>query len=199
MAKPLVVSHLGATSSFQLSKLDRQKLYGSRRRIPVDADGLPCSRAALTDDGSVLVTAGMIAQGWFDTDGRQVESRDIGAISADGTPLAPVPSTLGEPQGLVGPMAPADLLDLAISSIYQLEPESLADGLQTSLQSGELWSCPFNYRSDFFAETGFLLANDHGYFLLVGVPTAPRFLEPNAPPPPEDDEEADDELDFEML
>jgi len=39
MAKPIVVSHMGAESSFQLSKLERQKLYGTRSRIPVDASG----------------------------------------------------------------------------------------------------------------------------------------------------------------
>ena len=57
MAKPIVVSHQGVVSSFQLSKLERQKLYGAKRRIPVDGAGEPCSRAALTDDGAVLITA----------------------------------------------------------------------------------------------------------------------------------------------
>jgi hypothetical protein len=98
MAKPIVVSHMGAESSFQFSKLERQKLYGARRRMPVDASGEPCTRAALTDDGMVLITAGMSAQGWFDPDGRQVESRDIGACDGAGNALEIVPSTLGEAQ-----------------------------------------------------------------------------------------------------
>lgn len=198
MAKPVVVSHLGATSSFQFSKLERQKLYGSRRRIPVDAQGGTCTRAALTDDGAVLISAGMIAQGWFDPDGRQVETRDIGAQAPDGSPLSPAPSTLGEVQELIGPLPATELLDLAISSVYQLHPETLAPQLEASLSAGELWRCSFNYRSDFRAETGYLVANEHGHFLLVGVPVEQRFLESQAPPPPDDDE-ADEDLDFDML
>ena len=196
MAKPIVVSHQGMVSSFQLSKLERQKLYGARRRIPVDGAGEPCSRAALTDDGAVLITAGMTAQGWFDPDGRQVESREIAARDSEGNPLEPVPSTLGEVQQLEGPVPATEVLDLAITAVYGLMPESLA----ASLQEGSIWRFSFNYRPDYRAETGYLLANDEGVFALVGVPACPRFLEPNAPPPPDDDESDDDlDFDFEML
>lgn len=199
MAKPVVVRHCDATSSFRLTKLERRKLYGSRRRIPVDSHGEPCTRAALTDDGAVLITAGMTAQGWFDPDGRQVDSNDISAQDSTGAPVPQVPSTLGVPMDLEGPRPATDLLDLAVTSVYCLEPESIDDQLAASLKAGELWRFPFNYRADFRSETGFLVMNDLGYFLLVGVPVEHRYLAPNAPPPPDDDEEADDDLDFEML
>lgn len=199
MAKPVVVSHQGVVSSFQLSKLERQKLYGARRRIPVDGAGEPCTRAALTDDGAVLITAGMTAQGWFDPDGRQVESREIGARDGDGHPLEPVPSTLGEEHQLEGPVPATEVLDLSLTAVYRLEPESLDDGLAAALKEGSIWRFSFNYRPDYRAETAYLLANDEGLFALVGVPAGLRFLEPNAPPPPDDDDESDDELDFEML
>jgi hypothetical protein len=199
MAKPVVVTHLGATSSFQLDKLERRRLYGARRRIPVDSGGEPCTRAALTDDGAVLITAGMTAQGWFDPEGRQVESRDIGACDGEGNALDLVPSTLGEAQPLEGPVPATEVLDLAIASIYLLEPDNLDEQLAQALQAGEVWRFRFNYRPDYRAETAYLLTGEQGFFALMGVPTAPRFLEPNAPPPPDDDEEGDDELDFEML
>lgn len=199
MAKPIVVSHRGIVSSFQLSKLERQKLYGARRRIPVDGAGEPCSRAALTDDGAVLITAGMTAQGWFDPAGRQVESREIGARDGEGNPLEPVPSTLGEQQQLEGPVPATEVLDLSLTAIYRLEPESLDEGLAASLQEGSIWRFSFNYRPDYRAESAYLLANDEGMFALVGVPAVSCFLEPNALPPPEDDDESDDDLDFEML
>jgi hypothetical protein len=199
MARPIVVTHQGVVSSFQLSKLERQKLYGARRRIPVDAAGEPCARAALTDDGAVLITAGMTAQGWFDPDGHQVESREIGARDSDGNPLEPVPSTLGEQQQLEGPVSATEVLDLALASVYRLEPENLDEGLAAELQDGLIWRFRFNYRPDYRAETAYLLANAEGVFALVGVPAGPRFLEPNAPPPPEDDEEVEGDLDFEML
>jgi hypothetical protein len=199
MAKPVVVSHQGVVSSFQLSKLERQKLYGARRRIPVDGNGEPCTRAALTDDGMVLIKAGMTAQGWFDPDGHQVESREIGARDGDGNPLEPVPTTLGEVQQLEGPVPATEVLDLALEAVYSLEPESLDEGLAAALQEGAIWRFRFNYRPDYRAETAYLLANDEGLFALVGVPAGPRFLEPNAPPPQDDDDESDDDLDFEML
>ncbi len=199
MPKPILVRFQGEQSSFQLSKLERQKLYGTRRRIPVDASGEPCSRAALTDDGTVLITAGMTAQGWFTPDGRQVESREIGARDADGQPLEPQPSTLGEVQELEGPVAATEVLDLALSAVYRLAPENLDPSLASELQAGRIWRFRFNYRPDYRAETAFLLANDEGFFAVVGQPASPRLLEPNAPPPPEDDEESDEDLDFEML
>lgn len=157
MAKPIVVGLRGGVSSFQLSKLERQRLYGSRRRIPVDGRGEACSRAALTDDGAVLLTSGMTAQGWYRPDGIQVESGAIGARPADGSPLELIASTLGEEQQLEGPVLAAEVLDLAVSSVYRLEPESIADSLAQSLTSGEVWRFRFNYRPDTRAETACLL------------------------------------------
>ena len=56
MAKPIVVRFEGAESRFDFAKLERKKLYGSRRRMPLDAAGEPCKRAALTDDVSLIGT-----------------------------------------------------------------------------------------------------------------------------------------------
>ena len=69
MPKGVVVAHNGKVSSFQIEKVERAKLYGVRRRLAIDEEGRTCARAALTDDGEVLLRAGMMAQGWFDTDG----------------------------------------------------------------------------------------------------------------------------------
>lgn len=198
MARPIMVSREGVVSSFQLDRVERRSLYGIRRRVPVDASGEPCSRAALTDDGTVLLRSGMTAQGWFLADGRQVESDAIGAQDDDGQPLELVPSTLGEPQELEGPVEATEVLDLAVSSIYRLEPENLDPRLELDLKAGELWRFRFNYRPDYRCETAFLLANEEGFFALVGVPCPPRFLSFAAPPPPDEDDDAE-ELDFEML
>lgn len=119
MAKPVVVTHLGATSSFQLNKHERPKLYGVRRRIPVDSAGQACTRAALT--------AGMTAQGWLDPDDRQVEGKAIGAEGSNGALLTQVRSTLGEPMDIEEPLPATDLPDLAVTLIYCLEPESFKE------------------------------------------------------------------------
>ncbi len=200
MAKPIILTHNETASNFQLEKLERSKLYGSKRRIPVDVDGKPCVRAALTDDGEVLILSGMAAQGWFDDLGRQVEASEMEAQTPDGIALELVPSTLGVSQPLEGPVSPMEVLDLAVSSVYQLTAETIADELAASLTSGEVWRFRFNYRSDFLAETAYLLANDAGIFALIGQPTTAPHLQLNALPPVEAaDVEDTEDVDFEML
>ena len=76
-ARQIVLSFKGAESAFGFSKLDRSKLYGRRMRQLLDSDGHACSRAALTADGSTLITAGMTAQGYFDDEGRMISTRAV--------------------------------------------------------------------------------------------------------------------------
>ena len=200
MAKPVILIHNDIASNFQLQKLERSKLYGCKRRIPVDEDGEPCVRASLTEDGEVIILSGMAAQGWFDDLGRQVEASEIGAQSSDGIALELVLSTLGVSQPLEGLVSPMEVLDLAVSSVYQLTADTISDELAASLTSGEVWRFRFNYRSDFLAETAYLLANDAGIFALIGQPATAPYLQLNAIPPVEAAEGEDTEdVDFEML
>ena len=71
MARQIVVELDGIESSFDFAKLDRSKLYGTRKRVALDPDGQPCERADLTSDGAVLLRRGMTAQGYFDEAGFQ--------------------------------------------------------------------------------------------------------------------------------
>lgn len=199
MAKGVVVALDGKVSSFQIEKIERAKLYGVRRRLAVDAEGRTCSRASLTDDGQVLLRAGMTAQGWFDTDGRQVEQKAIGAEDADGKLVDLVPSTLGVEQSLEGPIDAREILDLSLTAVYRITPEELDEALAKSLSNGQLWRFAFNYRPDYRSETGYLVQNGDGIFALVGTPAPARYLEPQAPPPPVDDDEEEGDLDFEMM
>ena len=199
MAKGLVLSLDGHVSSFQLEKIERARSYGVRRRLAVDDMGRTCSRAALTDDGQVLLRAGMTAQGWFDTDGRQIEQKAIGAEDADGRPLDLVPSTLGVEQSLVGPVDAREVLDVSLTAVYRVTPDELDEALARSLADGQFWRFAFNYRPDYRSETGYLVQNADGIFALVGTPAPARYLEPQAPPPPVDDDDDEGDLDFEMM
>ncbi|MBM3803620.1 MAG: hypothetical protein FJW26_15065 [Acidimicrobiia bacterium] len=198
MPKGIVVTHNSKVSSFQIEKVERAKIYGVRRRLAVDQKGRTCARAALTDDGQVLLRAGMTAQGWFDTDGRQVDQKDIAAEDENGKPLELIPSTLGVEQRLEGPIAATEVLDLSLTAVYRIAPEQLDESLSKSLADGQFWRFPFNYRPDYRSETGYLVQNADGIFALVGVPAPAEFLEPQAPPPLGDDDDAND-LDFEMM
>jgi hypothetical protein len=125
MAKGICVRFGEGYSAFALEKLERAKLYGTRRRVAMGPDGLACGRASLTDDGQVLLRSGMTAQGYFAADGRQVEASELAPVDDAGTPLPLVPSTLGVEQQLAGPIDPKELLDVGITTIYRLTPESI--------------------------------------------------------------------------
>ena len=199
MAKPIVVSLGDAESRFDFSKLERKKLYGSRRRIPQDHSGEACKRASLTDDGQFLIQSGMTAQGYFTDDHRWVPNKELVGIE-NGEVVEKVPSTLGEAQTLEA-CTPQRLLDHRLTTVYMLEGQDVDPALAAALEKGELFTFAFNYRADFRAETGFLLQNKEGIFVLVGVEAKAEWLEPSAPPPliEEEEEELEDELDFEMF
>ena len=80
MAKPVIVSLAGKDYSFDSVRIDRAKLYGVRKRLPIDAKGGPCVKASLTMDGANLLLSGMTAQGYFNSSGTPVSrSEMIGA------------------------------------------------------------------------------------------------------------------------
>jgi hypothetical protein len=199
MAKPIVVLFEGRSSSFDHQKVERERLYGRKVRVPLDASGQPCERAAVSDDGSLLLRSGMVAQGYFDASGDWVPFGQLVGLDASGAPLTFVPSTLGVPQ-LLEPVPPHVLLELDVASVHLLRPVGIDPALDRALSARTLFRFPFNYGADYHAETAILLLNDEGYFCLVGVPLLPAWSEPGHVPALEEGEgEPGPELDFEML
>lgn len=200
MARSIVVEKDGKTSSFGFRKIDRSKLYGQRRRIHLDPAGEPCARASVTDDSSLLLRVGMTAQGYFDEDGHWIPYGELQGLGGDGQPLEKVPSTLGEVVELEGPVAPRELLDQRNQSVYSLDPEEFDDALRASLEAGDVYRLPFNYRPGWKMGHAFLVANSQGdLFALMGEPATPDWCEPGRLPEVDEDDDQDDELDFEMF
>jgi hypothetical protein len=201
VAKPIILNHGGAVSTFDHSKVDRKKIYGKKVRMSLDPTGEVCASADLPDDGWMLVRRGMAAQGYFDDAGRFLSSRDLKGLDEDGNVLASVSSTLGVEQSLEGPIEPEELLDLKVSSIYALTPLELSDALSSALDGGKLFRFSFNYRTDFQAEVGVLLKNKIGVFALVGMPVESDWCELDQPQPviSFEEEEDSDDLDFDMF
>ncbi len=200
MAKAIIVTHAGKDSRFDFSKLERAKLYGARRRVALDAAGLPCKRASLTEDGRFLLQSSMTAQGYVTSEGRWVPNAELVGLDPSGAPLQKQASTLGVAQVLEEVPA-RDLFDLRVSSTYALVVQQLDTALGAALDAGKVFRFAFNYRGDYRAETAFLLKNEFGAFAVVGAPALPQWIEPaSAPPPipPGEDSEAD-EIDFEMF
>ncbi len=200
MAKAIIVQYKGAESQFGFTKLDRSKLYGKRRRVVMDQQGMPCERAALTRDGTLMIRAGMTGQGYYDESGKPVERKELVGIDEDGNLVERKASTLGVVQELSGPVPPDEVMDLSLLSVYILDPKELDADLEAELGKGHIFRFPFNYYADYHLETGFLLANKEGIFALIGSMTQPVWCEPDTVS--EDFEEADmedDDLDFEMF
>ena len=200
MVSTINVALDGAEAVFTFKPVDRTALYGKRRRIALDESGQPCSRASLLNDGSMLLRSGMTAQGYFLPDGTWVPQGDLEGINVDGSTAERAPSTLGETQPL-SPASAEDVLDLHIQTVYALEPESIPDVLTQALSAGSLFSFVFNYRPDYRPETGILLANDDGYWALIGNTALGEWQElTTVTAVTEASEDAgDDDLDFEMF
>ncbi|MEM8934267.1 MAG: hypothetical protein AAGE94_23950 [Acidobacteriota bacterium] len=201
MARSIVLSRAGATSSFAFKKIDRARLYGRRRRIPLDPAGEACTRAALTEDGSLILRQGMTAQGYFDHDDHWVPQGELVGLDEHGEPLERRTSTLGREVELEGPLDPRDVLDVRTRSVYLLSPEDVDDGLREALEAGSLFRFPFVYRESWEDSWAWLVANPDGdLFALVGERVEPVWSEPHVLPAEEtDDDDLDDELDFEMF
>lgn len=200
MARQITLTLDGATSSFDFKKVDRNKLYGRRIRMLLDGDGEPCTRASLTADGSTLLRVGMTAQGYFDDEGTWIPNADLVGLDGDGQPLEPVPSTLGVPQKLAKVHA-SEMLDMRLQTVYALSAADLDAGLEDALEAGDIFRFQFNYRPDFRPEAGFLVANEHGVFALVGTMTEPPWLELDQPVLLDEDVSDDDsdDLDFDFF
>ena len=200
MAKPLIVQHAGVTSSFDVTLLERSKIYGSRKRVNLDAQDRDCARAALTIDGASLLASGMTGQGYFTDAGSWVARSQMVGIDVDGKTVEPKPSTLGLPQDLEGPVDAAQVIDLVIQSVYYLEPQADASGLVERLKAGEVFRCPFNFSAGHELETAYLVGNTEGVFAIVGQHVETSWVEEGQSYVPAlEPEDNADELDFEAL
>jgi hypothetical protein len=202
MPRTIVVNLDGEVSEFAITTVRRDKLYGKKKAVVVDENGEECDSAYLTRDGSALLPSGSMAYLYVDDEYNVCERSDRVAVDEDGEPVEKVDSTLGNEQPLEGPIDAQRVLEHTTKSVYELAPESLGDSLRAALDDGDIFETRFNYRRSFDDAPAFLLANDEGYFALVGEP-AP--LEPIEPEQVEEAEDADhedpfdDDLDFSMF
>ena len=208
MQRAVEIRFEGQESSFKVTKIDRSKLYGLRRRIPVDAQGGKCSFASLTRDGRFILPKGGMALLYLDEQGEVVEPERLQAVAPDGSVIpkhngADEVMEIGEPiRG--GSMTLMDLLDYVVTQPYSLEPVFLTSNLEAALSQGAIYHVPgFNDNGN-GSRQAFLLCSDAGYFMLLGEWTGFDFLglsEADLSPPDEDDdfcEESSADLDFTM-
>lgn len=200
MARALVLVLGDEESRFQITKLDREKLYGKKERVIVDEENRPCQPAWLTADGSALVPVGGTAHVWIDEAWTAAEQGERKAVDPEGEALVEHASTLDVPQA-AAPVPAERVLDHVTHTVYELSPESIGAAMRAALKEGAIFEVPFAYRGGYERDRAFVLENGEGIFALVGRPTGFPMLSHQVQPAlegPEDDE-LEGDLDFSMM
>jgi hypothetical protein len=205
MAKPLIFRFGKSELSFQLDKLDRDKLYGYVDTEALDSQNRSCQLAMLGGDGKTLVGRGGSALQYVDADGSYCARAALKPVSPEGQPLTAVPSSFASPVSLDKRASIDEYLSHNVKSVYLLTPPLGADELVKELRSGAIYTFPFSYRGGLNPAVGFLLASSEGIpTLAVGQKTRLQFVKLSEIPDPDEEtsvEEAadDDEMDFGMM
>ena len=175
MGKIIEVAFNGKPSSFTVSKIDRSKLYGSKKRISVDAQGQECSSAALTRDGKYVLPVGGTTMLYLDSQGDVVERNQLQAVDPDGDNGDSGESSSNEAIELGPAIAAAEILEYTITHAYMLEPVSLPPELEKMLASGTMcWRVLSSASHN--GHQSFLLKNEAVYFLLLGMRTGFEYI-----------------------
>ena len=199
MAREILLNFNKKKSSFAISKIDRKKLYGFKKRLFLDDKGEECSKANLEEETGIVFVNSDISSCYLDHKGNYIEKSDLEAINENGKKVKKEDSTIGKEVNL-NSITTEDALNLKVNSVYHLEPKEFDKNLKSKLDKGEVFSFPFNYYADFKLENGIILKSEKEYFALIGRKTSCHWVGENSDDLPEDVEEFEDnDLDFEMM
>ena len=199
MAREILLNLNKKKSSFEISKIDRKKLYGFKKRLFIDEKGKECSKANLEEETGIVFVNSDISSCYLDHKGNYLEKKDLEAINENGKKVTKKESTIGKEVNLQS-ISIEDALNLKVNSVYILEPKDFDKDLKSKLDKGEIFSFPFNYYADFKLEDAIILKSEKEYFALIGRKTSCNWIGENSDDLPEEVEEfEDDDLSFEMM
>ena len=199
MAREILLTLNKKKSSFEISKIDRKKLYGFKKRIFLDEKNKECSKANLEEETGIVFVNSDISSCYLDHKGNYIEKSNLEAINDNGKNVKKEDSTIGKEVN-VNSITTEDALNLKVNSVYHLEPKEFDEDLKSKLDKGDLFSFPFNYYADFKLEDGIILKTEKEYFALIGRKTSCHWVGEISDDLPEDVEEFEDnDLDFEMM
>ncbi len=204
MPRTLSFSFGGQIVDFQMHKVDRSKLYGSKELLVLCDAGEKCELNTLAEDGKTLIGKGGTGICYLDADGNWIEKAALTAVDLEGQPIEPVKSSFSDPIELGEKVDSEEFLNHNIRLIYRLESEDLDDSLKQQLAAGDIFKFPYSFRGGLVADAGFMLHNHAGeIFFLVGDPTSVEYVglqQVTAATSVEEPEEATDDLmDFGMI
>ncbi len=166
MTQSIEINYEERVSRFVLVPIDRKRLNGFKRRIALDENGDECASAHLTRDGRFLLSAGCTAALYINDDGDAINRDDLVAVDAEGKPLPTLPATIDRPQAAEEVASQEDILDQVVTKVYTLEAEALDPVLESKLRADAIFRIPFRPRPSHMETPAFLLANEHGVFLM---------------------------------
>ena len=200
MAAHLDLTYQGQPSRFTRIPIDRKRLHGYTKRMALDADGHHCATAHLTRDGRFLLRAGSTADLYLNKEGDSVPRTDLVPIDDDGQAVAATSPATGRDREIEGPVPVDELLDSVVVRAYALTPESVAPDLHSALTRGAIFRLSRRSRKATQPGLAFLLANEHGLFLLQTEPCGFEFMGPEQTmtEPDEGPDDRDEEFDFDQ-
>ena len=173
--------YCGERSLFELTSIDRSRLYGRKQRIGLDASGNECRNAHLTRNGRFVLMPGDTGTLYVDAHGNQVDRAELRTTDDEGRPVEVLESTLRTPQMLGDPIPPESFLSHVVKSAYHLRSLELASSLAEVLDTGAIFPIPFRPRRTTSDLPAFLLSNDTGIFLVQARPCEMIFIGPDDP------------------
>ena len=190
MSRKIDLSFQGSISRIALHRIDRARLYGSTRRIGLDGKGRECTSALLTRDGKYVLEPGSTAVMYVNEASDVVAREDLARMDEHGQPVI---SNKVEPDGpheLAGPVPMEALLECAVTAVYEVDISEIDSTLAASLSHGDIYQAP---------NKGFLLANEHGIFLLRTKPARCDFIGHDQQIVIDDDDHEYDDLGFKSM
>jgi hypothetical protein len=169
MGRKVVIELGGSTFETELSKVEREDLYGRTEIKVQDDNGLECELCVISEDGRFLLPSGSTASMLLSEEGNTISRRDLKAVDLEGKGLELVPSIFEGPIKLSDDYSIDDYLRLRVKSVYQLVLEPDAKTQLLDLLKDTVKYFVFNYRADYEGDDAFMLSNGSEVFIVTGV------------------------------
>ena len=191
MGRKIEIAFHGKILWLSIQRVDRSRLYGSKRRIGLDAKGRECASVLLTHDGRHVLGPGSTAGLYLDRGGDVIAREDLACVDERGQPVNGDDANPDGPHELTGPATAEMLLEHFATDVHEVEASELDSTLAASLARGDI------YQTTLRRNAVFLLANEHSVFLLAAEPAQFDLIGPEPPVILDDDDDEEADLGFE--
>ena len=194
MGRNSEIAFQGTLVLLSIKRVDRSRLYGSTRRIGLDAKGRECASALLTRDGRHVLGPGGTAGLYLDRGGDVIAREDLARVDERGQLISGDTAEPDGPHELTGPVPVKALLEHVATDVHEVDASELDSDLATALSHGDIYQMTSPKRAVF------LLANEYGVYLIAAEPARFDFIGRDRRIVfEEDDNNEYDDLGFEMM